>query len=297
MIRRTAWAAAMVGLFASATAQQAPVGTLYGPVPLQQVIDGDTITLYSNLGPRTVRLIGIDAPELDTREPLGSYAAERMRQLLPTGSQVWVETDLALTDLYGRLLGYVYAEDPDGDWQAGPHRLRQLNLQMLEQGWARTLEIAPNNTYADLYAAAEVRARGAGLGIWDESGVTAAAEPPGGPIAISCVLFDPDTPSDASGETVWLDIREPLDTRGYYLHDTGSNVRVQLPHGVQQPGELAVTYMGQQGIWNNGGDTIYLYVSNTLVDSWEYDGSGIGENVILCRDGSTRTAGAAVQTD
>src|SRR5690606_33284068 len=95
----------------TAYAQLAPVGTIHGPVPLQHVVDGDTIVLYSNLGPRTVRLIGIDSPELDQRDPHGAAAADHLRNLLPVGTQLWVETDQSLVDIYGRLLGYVYASD------------------------------------------------------------------------------------------------------------------------------------------------------------------------------------------
>lgn len=44
-------------------ADSEPVGRLLGPVEVVRVVDGDTIALQSDLGPRSVRLIGIDAPE------------------------------------------------------------------------------------------------------------------------------------------------------------------------------------------------------------------------------------------
>lgn len=271
-----------------AQAQLQPVGTIHGPVPLQHVVDGDTIVLYSNLGPRTVRLIGIDAPELDSRDPNGRLAAEQLRQLLPVGSQVWIETDLALEDIYGRLLAYAYVGDGAGDWQIGPERVRQVNLQMIELGWASAMEIAPNNTYADIYTAAQEAVETAGTGMWGRPDDTPVSALPEGPVSIACVLYDPDTTGDASGEKVILSLSEPLDTRGYYLFDEGSKVRIQLPQGVQPAGELVLEHQGQQGIWNNSGDVIYLYRGSVLFDSWEYDGRHYPENTILCRDGSTR---------
>lgn len=286
-MKRIATLLTLISLSFSAPAQDQPVGQMFGPVPVQNIIDGDTVVLWSNLGPRTVRLIGIDAPELDARDPHGHAAAEHLRRLLPAGSSVWVETDLALEDIYGRLLAYLYVEDPEGSWQLGPHTLTQLNLRMVEAGWARTMEIAPNTTYSDLFHTAEqTAAAGAAAGIWAASPVTAVAMP-GGPISIACVLFNPSAPNDENAEIVWLNLSEDMDTRGYWLFDEGSGVRLQLPVGVQPAGELQVRNPGQ-GIWNNSGDTIYLMLGNSLIDAWEYSGGGLPEDSILCRDGTVR---------
>lgn len=272
-------------LFAAA-AQRTPVGTLHGPVPVLEVVDGDTVTLWSNLGPRTVRMIGIDAPELDRRDPHGHAAADHLRRLLPRGTMVWVETDLSLVDIYGRLLGYVYAEDPDGDFLVGSLAASQVNLQMMEAGWARTLHIAPNSTWSDLYDEAGQRARQGGLGMWAVADNRVADVLPAGPISIACILYNPDTPNDANAEIVFLHLSEDYDTRGYYLFDEGSGVRLQLPLGVQPAGELEILNPGQ-GIWNNSGDTIYLMRGDSVVDAWTYVG-GHARDSILCRDGSIR---------
>ena len=267
-----------------AQAQAEPVGVLHGPVPVLNVMDGDTIVLWSNLGPRTVRLIGIDAPELDRRDPFGQLAAEQLRDSLPIGSNVWVETDLNLEDIYGRLLAYVYVEDPAGDWQIGPHRVTQLNLHMARTGWARTLDIAPNSTYSDLYEDAADQALTGGIGMWSIP-EQAQTYTPSGIISIACVLYNPDTQNDFNSEIVFLHLAEAMDTRGHYLYDVGSAVRLPLPLGVQPAGELQVLNPGQ-GIWNNSGDTIYLMLGDTVVDSWTYEGGFHDRNTIVCRDGS-----------
>lgn len=269
-----------------AAAQYAPVGTLHGPVPLLHVIDGDTIVLWSNLGPRTVRMIGIDAPELDRSDPFGVAAADFLRAHISLGTMVWVETDLSLVDIYGRLLGYVYIEDPDGDFSIGPLSATQLNLKMMESGWARTLHIAPNSTWSDLYAEAEQRAAEAGLGMWATTGSQPGEILPAGPVTIACVLYNPDTLNDENAEIVYLHLDQDYDTRGYWLFDEGSGVRLPLPLGVQPAGELEILNPGQ-GIWNNSGDTIYLMRGDSLVDSWTYVG-GHPQDTVLCRDGSSR---------
>lgn len=293
-LRARPWLAALAILLtalaallpAPALAQWQPVGTLHGPVPLLNVTDGDTIVVWSNLGPRTIRLIGIDAPELDQRDPRGQRAAEHLRSLLPVGSQVWVETDHGLEDIYGRLLGYVYVVHEDGDWQIGAERVMQVNLVMARDGWAGTLAIAPNLTYSDLYAEAVATATAGGTGMWSQE--TVAAPPiPTGPITIACILFNPSTPNDADGEWVALHLESDMDTRGYYLYDQGSGVRLPLPLGVQPTGELRV-HNPDQGIWNNSGDTVYLMLGDTVIDAWEYVGGGLPEDTVLCRDGSIR---------
>jgi len=91
-----------------ALAQTTPLGALYGPVPVASVVDGDTFVVESNVGPRTVRLIGVDAPETQHptlgREPFGPEAAAWLRARLPAGSLVWLELDLGPEDAFGRLL-------------------------------------------------------------------------------------------------------------------------------------------------------------------------------------------------
>lgn len=269
-------------------AQGAPVGSLYGPTPLLAVIDGDTVVVDSNLGPRTVRLIGIDAPEMRRPqggpEPFGVEARAFLEQLLPPGTPVWVETDLVTTDAYGRLLAYLYRADPEGAWTVHDEAALQVNLAVAEAGLASALTIEPNRTYADLYEAAVAAAEAAGLGRWGGSPFVT-ADWPAGPILIWCALVNPSTPNDEAGEWVSVLLRVPLDTRGYVLYDDGSKTRFRLPAGVQPPGELRVDNPGR-GVWNNGGDTIYLMLGDQVVDAWDYTPHVTRvEDAVLCRDG------------
>ncbi len=260
-----------------------PVGSLYGPVPLRTVIDGDTVVVFSNVGPRIVRLIGVDAPELYSRDPLGEAAATHLRQLLPRGAQVWLELDFGTEDIYGRLLAYLYVADAEGDWLIADHRATQVNLALAEGGWARALKIEPNSTYADLYLAAQEEAQAERLGMWGAEVPRRNADVlPDGPIVIHCALYNPDTPNDTAGEWVSLLLREPLDTRGYNLYDEGSKAVFRLPVGVQPAGELTVGNPGQ-GVWNNGGDVIYLRFGTDIVDAWDYSDKLVPEGEVTCR--------------
>lgn len=100
---------------------------------------------------------------------------------------------------------------------------------------------------------------------------------------VSCVLYDPDTPNDTDGESVTLLLRVRLDTRGYYVWDEGSRTAFWLPVGEQGPGELVIENPGQ-GVWNNGGDTVFLMPGKAIVDAWDYTDSRPGRSGTVFRE-------------
>ncbi len=262
-----------------------PLSALHGPVPVLSVVDGDTVVLGSNLGPRTVRLIGIDAPEMSdgTR---GLEARERLNALLG-GRPVWAEIGAETEDRYARLLAYLYVEDPAGRWDLGGVRATQVNLAMVEGGWADTLTIPPNTAYASLYSAARDAAAAEGVGFWARAraGRAGAERDPAatGTVRLHCALVNPSTDNDEGGEWVSVMLSVPTDTTGYYLWDEGSRSTFRLPSGTQPAGELRVANPGQ-GVWNNGGDTIFLMRGGDVVDSWTYGPELTVTDRVACRD-------------
>lgn len=95
-----------------------------------KVIDGDTIEVSLNSKKETVRLIGIDSPEvLDERKPVqcfGKEASGKAKEML-IGKTITLESDPTQgeRDDYGRLLRYVFLED------------QNFNNLMLSKGYAR----------------------------------------------------------------------------------------------------------------------------------------------------------------
>ncbi len=292
----------------TALAQRSPVHEVLGPVAVDQVVDGDTIVLRSDLGPRVVRLVGIDTPEVahpeKGREPFGPEASAFTRRLLSPGTRVWVELDLEIEDAYGRLLAYVYRPDPGGRWRIDGRAASMVNLEIARAGMARVLSIEPNLLYEDLFETAVSEARADGRGMFGDAldavvpldeqrdvagGAAAPRERPfqGGALRIRCVLYDPATNEDEVGEWVEVEVLEPIDTRGHFLHDEGSGARFPLPAGPKQPGTIRIENLGE-AVWNNGGDTIYLKRGDEIVDQWAYpDVADDGE--VVCRDGTVRT--------
>jgi micrococcal nuclease len=81
-----------------------------------RVIDGDTIIVEINDKKETIRLIGLDTPEIvDWRKPVecfGKESSEEAKRIL-NGKSVRLETDLSqdVRDKYNRLLAYVFLKD------------------------------------------------------------------------------------------------------------------------------------------------------------------------------------------
>lgn len=127
------------------------------------VHDGDTLYLQpdgtsSRADEIPVRLIGIDTPEL--RPEVECYAFEardRLRELLPQGAGVWIVADREKLDQYGRSLLYLWTIDGVS-----------VNLDLVKEGYATALNIAPSNTFWRQFAAAEKEAMDARRGLWGE---------------------------------------------------------------------------------------------------------------------------------
>lgn len=125
------------------------------------VHDGDTLYLQpdgtaSRKDEITVRLIGVDTPELRPEvECFAIEARDRLRALLPEGASVWVASDRGPLDRYDRTLLYLWTEN--GDF---------VNLDLVESGYATAVRIPPNDAYWPQLQAAESSAREAGRGLW-----------------------------------------------------------------------------------------------------------------------------------
>lgn len=116
--------------------------------------DGDSIQCKAQ---GAVRLIGIDTPERD-QAPFGTAATAGMAALLPKGVTIQISTDSALRDRYGRMLAYA--------WYQGT----SVNWLMIRQGWAVSVRYPPNTRYAELFDAAEGKAKAEQRGLWRVGG-------------------------------------------------------------------------------------------------------------------------------
>jgi micrococcal nuclease len=92
-----------------------------------RVVDGDTVDLEVDLGfdvklSGRFRLRGLDAPEI--RTDAGKVSASRLKELLPVGQAVVVESAKDKREKYGRYLGVIFVGE------------KNVNLEMVQLGLA-----------------------------------------------------------------------------------------------------------------------------------------------------------------
>lgn len=159
-------AAVALALLAGCSQTSAATDTSLGPgeARVVEVVDGDTIVVHLPSGDETIRMIGVDTPEAKKPDtPVECYAREaahRTEELLPRGTVVRLERDKEARDRFGRLLAYV-TRASDG---------MSIEVELLRDGFASHLVIAPNTTHTSEYAALAAAAQRDGKGLWAACG-------------------------------------------------------------------------------------------------------------------------------
>jgi len=135
------------------------IQTLYGVV---EVIDGDTIRVDYEGRIETVRLIGIDTPEVSSpyhseEECFGKEAAQYARQLLEK-QLVYLIKDPAHSnrDKYNRLLRYVFLEDGT-----------LINAKLIKEGYAFNYIYEPFQ-FMKQFDYLEKQAKENRIGLWSD---------------------------------------------------------------------------------------------------------------------------------
>lgn len=127
---------------------------------VSRVVDGDTIKVLINNKEDTVRLIGIDSPEVvDEEKPVQCFGKEasNIAKKMLTDKAVVLESDSTQKDRdeYGRLLRYVFLNNSN------------FNKFMLSEGFAREYTFKGNSyKYQSEFIQAEKSAGKEKKGIW-----------------------------------------------------------------------------------------------------------------------------------
>lgn len=143
------------------------------PATVTTITDGDTIRVAVGGVDEPVRLLEVDAPEIDGGCG-ADHAVAFVRRRVPVGSIVWLERDVSDRDRYGRLLRYVWTADG-----------QLLNAAIVRAGWARAKLYPPDDGRWAQVQRAERRARRAGRGIWRRCEVAPAPTRHGQPASSS----------------------------------------------------------------------------------------------------------------
>jgi endonuclease YncB( thermonuclease family) len=151
-------------IFLTITSAKGPIRTVEGIVT--HVMDGDTLKLETAEGTvLRVRLYGIDAPEL---QRVNRRTGEISKQGQPFGEEAYralesrvinkkVRVDIVDIDRYRRMVGIVHLDN------------RNINLEMVREGWAWAYRQYLDRPYASEYLGAENEARSKRLGLWQQA--------------------------------------------------------------------------------------------------------------------------------
>ncbi|MBP9817203.1 thermonuclease family protein [Candidatus Shapirobacteria bacterium] len=130
------------------------------PVKVDRVVDGDTIKVIIDNKIETVRLIGVDTPEVvDPRKPVqcfGKEASEFTKKLLENQSVILVsDPTQGNLDKYGRLLRYVYL--PDGTL---------VNQKIIANGYGHEYTYRIPYKFQTQFKDSQKQAESNNLGLW-----------------------------------------------------------------------------------------------------------------------------------
>ena len=139
------------------------------PYVVTDVIDGDTIKSYIDGHEITIRLLGIDTPEVvDPRKPVQCYGPEASQETklllaganMSSSSYVYISLNPAYEriDKYGRLLAYIHRASDD----------LFVNEFLIKEGYAREYTFNEKNPYQyqSLFKTDQAMAQKSGKGLW-----------------------------------------------------------------------------------------------------------------------------------
>lgn len=135
-------------------------------VMLKTVLDGDSFEVADGT---KIRLIGVDAPDVETSACFSAEATSHLTRLLEPARNLRLVYDTTRTDRFGRTLAYVYRV-PDGVL---------VNVALARDGFAVAQPSSTNTLHAAEIEAAVEEARLARRGLWGacDSTTTTAARP------------------------------------------------------------------------------------------------------------------------
>lgn len=153
------------------TAETEAASSQLETVQVDRVVDGDTLVVYRADGStQYVRLIGVDAPESVASDESrnceeGVIASNYLKSTLSSGDTVWLQRDVSDTDKYGRLLRYVWLEEPADPTNEEEIKTKMLNALLVQEGYVQVKRYKPDTTLHDMFTQWGNEALRAGKGV------------------------------------------------------------------------------------------------------------------------------------
>jgi micrococcal nuclease len=254
-------------------------------VTVVDVVDGDTVDIaYANGTRETVRLLGVDSPEVNTANDPGEFVGvpdtqggERCLRRAGGNASAYAVDRLADESItlvfdeqserrgyYGRLLVYVFV---DGE---------SFNNAIIREGHARVYD--STFTERERYERTAERAREDRRGLWscvdaDSDGGTSEETVVDSPLEVAEINYDAAGNDNENRNDEYVIFQntgtDPLDISGWIVADDGGHAYTFPDETVVDPGaEVTLRtgsgtdtettyYWGETGaIWNNDGDVV-----------------------------------------
>lgn len=250
----------LVSICSGVAAQSAQAATDgdFTTIPIREtgrvtrISDGDTLEMIPDgtSKPVRVRLLGINTPEVTGWQNAhfatdmcgGPQAYKFLSSILPVGSRVQLRSNDAASTNRGRILRYVFAQNPDtGAFDVDVQRA------VAEAGLAMWFALEGEATMARPYRAIIDQAQAAGAGIWNPNFCTAMEQPD----ARLSLVITWDAPGDDrhSLNAEWVIIRNigpvSVDISGWLLRDSSLESWLHMPGGtIIEPGDYRVVHVG-----------------------------------------------------
>jgi len=262
-----------------------------------RVIDGDTVDVrYADGSTDTVRLLGVDSPELDGRNDPGEFegvpdteAGRRCLEGAAHEARAFAERYLARAtvevvtdpvadrrDRYGRLLAYVVLANGT-----------DVNYRLVVTGNARVYDSTFSRS--DRYYAAEAEAQASGRGLWRcRDPLLADGGEYDSPLRVAAVHADAAGNDHDNLDDEYVTFLnagdEVLDLTGWTVRDEAghtyrfpvgfalaSNATVSLHTGAGDDSADALYWGATDAVWNNDGDTVVVRnATGDVVVAYDY---------------------------
>lgn len=200
---------------------------------LIKVTDGDTIHALVNGEDRTVRMLGINAPEKNM--PLAAESAAFLGQFV--NKTIYLQRDEEDEDKYHRKLRYVFAGDG------------MLNLELLELGLVNAY-IMDNLAYGSDILRAEEQARNLKIGIWKKSSQECA----------QCITLD-----ELNAKEEFFVIENTCEfqceLKGWFAKNSGRSSFFLDPMQAEEARIYKSEILNRE-VWNNEHDKFFIFDNN-----------------------------------
>ncbi len=225
---------------------------------ISRVVDGDTLMVVDEVtgAESRIRLLGINAPEIDTKRHGGQcggwQARDAMLALAPVGTRVRLASVDRSSTGRKRPQRVVLAWNP-----VSQEFDQDLGWAMAERGWGAWFTVAREAAMSSLYREAIEGAQARGDGMWNPR-LCGDHEQPDASVDIRINR----APAGASLNDEWVSVRNtgiaPLDLTGWMLRDSGLKGWYVFPPGsVLAPGDYRVVHTGSGAAGAPRGQDVY----------------------------------------